>query len=150
MNSAVLAMYANRRSAIADLGLAGATFTTLYAYSALVAGVLILHLLFILWVILGALVTRHRPVLRWLHICSLIWGVFIELFPGSCPLTRLENWLEARAGVAPYQGGFLLHYLDALVYPNISELALTIAGILVCALNLAFYAVLFARSRSPH
>jgi hypothetical protein len=29
-------------------------------------------------------------------------------------LTLLENWLESRAGFEPYQGGFLLHYLDAL------------------------------------
>jgi hypothetical protein len=25
-----------------------------------------------------------------------------------CPLTLLENWLEQKAGVEPYQGGFLL------------------------------------------
>jgi hypothetical protein len=111
-------------------------------------GVLLLHLVFILWVIFGAIVARRRPLLRWLHITCLLWGILIELFPWSCPLTVLENWLEARAGVAPYQGGFLLHYLDALVYPNISPLALTIAGIVVCALNLVFYGFSFVRARS--
>jgi Protein of Unknown function (DUF2784) len=110
-------------------------------------GVLVLHLVFILWVIFGAFPAYRRPLLRWLHIASLIWGIFIELFPWSCPLTLLENWLEARAGIAPYQGGFLLHYLDALVYPNISEFTLTIAGVVVCALNLALYGFMFLRSR---
>src|SRR5437763_10210807 len=61
-------------------------------------------------------------------------------FRGSAPLTQLENWLEARAGVEPYQGGFLLHYLDRLVYPDISPTVLTAAGVFVCALNLALYA----------
>jgi hypothetical protein len=54
-------------------------------------------------------------------------------------LTLLENWLEAKAGSEPYQGGFLLHYLDRLVYPDISATILTFAGVIICALNLAFY-----------
>jgi hypothetical protein len=108
-------------------------------YSALATAVL-LHGLFILWVILGALLVRSRPILRWLHIASLIWGILTELLPWPCPLTLLENWLEARAGVGPYQGGFLLHYLDQLVYPDISPTVLTAAGVFVCALNLVLYA----------
>jgi hypothetical protein len=114
----------------------------------LAAGVLGLHLLFILWVIFGALAAFRRPLLRWIHIACLIWGILTELLPWSCPLTLLENWLEARAGVTAYQGGFLLHYLDVLVYPNISPSLLTIAGIVVCALNLGFYVFAFTRARS--
>jgi hypothetical protein len=74
-----------------------------------------------------------------LHIVSLIWGILTELMPWPCPLTLLENWLEQKAGVEPYHGGFLLHYMDKLVYPDISATALTVAGVLVCAFNLAIY-----------
>src|SRR5208282_5294158 len=108
-------------------------------YSALAILVLLLHALFILWVVLGALVTRSRPVLRWLHIASLVWGILAELLPWPCPLTLLENWFEAKAGVETYKGGFLLYNLDKLVYPDISATVLTVAGVLVCVLNLAFY-----------
>jgi hypothetical protein len=108
-------------------------------YSALAIAVLLLHALFILWVVLGALLTRSRPILRWLHISSLIWGLLTELLSWPCPLTLLENWLEAKAGVEPYQGGFLLHYLDKLVYPDISSTVLTIAAVIICVVNLAFY-----------
>jgi Protein of Unknown function (DUF2784) len=108
-------------------------------YSVLAVSVLLLHALFILWVIFGALLTRSRPILRWLHIASLVWGILTELLPWPCPLTVLENWLEAKAGVQPYQGGFLLHYLDKVVYPDISATCLTVAGVIICALNLAFY-----------
>ncbi len=107
--------------------------------SVLAVCVLFLHALFILWVVFGALLTRSRPVLRWLHIASLLWGILTELLPWPCPLTLLENWLEGKAGVEPYQGGFLLHYLDKLVYPDISATVLTVAGVLVCVLNLALY-----------
>jgi hypothetical protein len=108
-------------------------------YSAFAVCVLLLHALFIVWVVFGAFVTRSRPILRWLHIASLVWGILTELLPWPCPLTVLENWLEAKAGVQPYQGGFLLHYMDKLVYPDISATVLTVAGVLVCALNLALY-----------
>jgi len=109
-------------------------------YSGLATAVLFLHGLFILWVIFGALLVRGRPMLRWFHIVSLMWGILTELLLWPCPLTVLENYLEARAGVQPYQGGFPLHYLDRLVYPDISATVLTVAGVLVCALNLGLYA----------
>jgi len=108
-------------------------------YSALAVFGLFLHALFVLWVVFGAMLTRSRPVLRWMHIGSLILGILTELLPWPCPLTLLENWLEGKAGVEPYQGGFLLHYLDKVVYPDISAAVLTVAGVLVCVLNLALY-----------
>ena len=108
-------------------------------YSALAAFVLFLHALFIMWVVFGARLTRSRPILCYLHIASLVWGILTELFPWPCPLTVLENWLEAKAGIQPYQAGFLLHYLDKLVYPDISATVLTVAGVVVCVLNLALY-----------
>ena len=108
-------------------------------YSALAVSVLLLHALYILWVVFGALLTRSRPILRWLHVGSLVWGILTELLPWPCPLTVLENWLEGNAGVEPEKSGFLLHYLDKLVYPNISSTALTIAAVIICVLNLAFY-----------
>jgi Protein of Unknown function (DUF2784) len=114
-------------------------------YSALAAVVLAAHLLFILWIIFGAAFTRQRPLLRWLHLGSLVWGILIEILPWTCPLTWAENWLETRAGRAPYQGGFLLRYLDALVYPNISPALLTGLGVAVCVVNLSIYARRFRR-----
>jgi len=108
-------------------------------YSALAVCVLLLHALFIVWVVFGTFVTRSRPILRRLHIASLVWGVLIEFLTWPCPLTLLENWLETKAGVQPYQGGFLLYYMDKLVYPDISATVLSVAGVLVCALNLALY-----------
>ncbi len=109
------------------------------SYSALAVSVLLLHAVYILWVIFGALLTRSRPILRWLHVASLVWGILTELLPWPCPLTLLENWLERNAGVEPAQGGFLLHYLDKLVYPDISSVMLTTVAVIICALNLAYY-----------
>jgi hypothetical protein len=109
-------------------------------YSRIAIFVLLVHVLFILWVIFGAFLTRSRPVLQWLHIGSLVWGMLTGVFYYACPLTLLENWLEQRAGIEPYQGGFVLHYLDKLVYPDLPNWALTSAAMAVCVLNFAIYA----------
>jgi hypothetical protein len=108
-------------------------------YSGLASFVLVLHALFILWIVFGAFLAWSRPVLRWLHIASLVWGILTDVLYWPCPLTFAENALEQRAGIQPYQGSFLLHYLDKLIYPDISPSVLTIAALIVCALNSGFY-----------
>ena len=63
--------------------------------------------------------THRRPLLRWLHLASLVWAIAVEILPWACPLTAMENWLQVHAGGATYEGGFLFHYLDVLVYPDV-------------------------------
>jgi hypothetical protein len=109
------------------------------AYAALAAAALILHLAWILWVLLGWLVTRGRPLLTWLHIASLLWGVAVELGPWPCPFTLAEQWLEARSGATPSQQGFLVHYLDKLIYPDLPESVVAWVGAAVCVLILGVY-----------
>ncbi len=116
-------------------------------YHAAAIVVLAAHLVFILWIIFGALFTRGRTVLRWVHIGSLVWGLLIEILPWTCPLTFAENWLELRAGMPPYSGGFMLHYLDALVYPDVPPLLLTVAAVIVVAFNFVIYGRRWLRSR---
>lgn len=101
--------------------------------------VLVVHLTWIVLVIFGALWTRGRP--RWsvLHILSLLWGIVAEVGPWPCPLTLAEQYFETRVGTPSYQGSFLLHYLDVIVYPNLPGWVVTSLGVAVCALNLAIY-----------
>ncbi len=101
---------------------------------------LAVHLFWILWVIFGAFWTRGRPFLTAVHILSLVWGIIVELSPLPCPLTLAEQFFEQQAGAAPYRGAFLMHLLDRVVYPDLPESALVVAGVAVCALNLAVYA----------
>lgn len=109
-------------------------------YLAFADAVLAAHLLYIGWVIFGALFTRGRPRLAAVHLASIIWGIITETTPAPCPLTAAENWCEARAGVAPYHGPFLLRYLNATVYPNVPGPLLVGVAVAVCGLNLLIYA----------
>ncbi|MDE3150401.1 MAG: DUF2784 domain-containing protein [Acidobacteriota bacterium] len=97
------------------------------------------HLAWLALVIFGALWTRGRPVWSTVHILALLWGIAAEVGPWPCPLTLAEAYFEVRAGAAAYQGSFLLHYLDAIVYPNLPGWVVASAGVTVCAVNLGVY-----------
>lgn len=98
------------------------------------------HLLWCAWVLLGWSVTRGRRVLRTLHIASLVYAIVIELVPWPpCPLTVLEDRLEAGAGIEPAHGPFLVHVLDAIVYPNLPEWVVAGASVAVCVAILGIY-----------
>jgi hypothetical protein len=107
---------------------------------ALVAAlILTFHLAWLVLVIFGAFWTSHRLVWSAIHILALLWGIVVEVSPWPCPLTLAEQYFESRAGWSEYHGSFLLHYLDAIVYPNLPRWIVTSAGVAVCALNLVVY-----------
>jgi len=112
----------------------------------LAALVLAIHLAWILWVVFGTLWTRGRAWLTGFHLASLVWGIIAEVGPWSCPLTLLEQSLEARAGIQPYSGGFLVHYLDATVYPHLPVPVIIAFGVGVCGLNLLVYLARLVRA----
>ena len=117
-------------------------------YSLLADGVVVVHGLFVLFVVLGGLaVFRWRRLAR-LHVPAAVWGAWIELSGGVCPLTHLELWLRRLAGEGGYHGGFIEHYLVPLVYPEGLTRGGQIAlGLLVAALNLAVYGMILRYPR---
>ena len=110
--------------------------------------VLLLHLGFILFVLLGGLLAlrwRRAPLL---HLPAVAWGVYIELSGGLCPLTPLENRLRIAAGEAGYTGGFIEHYLLTLIYPAglTPQIQYVLAAVVVGVNGLA-YAWVWRRRR---
>ena len=106
-----------------------------------------LHAAWIVWVLLGWLTTRGRPVLRWLHIGSVVYAILIEVMLFPCPLTLLENWSLARAGEKPYEESFLIHYLESVIYPEVSQRLLTVVAVMVCVAILSVHGLRYARRR---
>jgi hypothetical protein len=108
------------------------------------------HLVFIAFVMRGALVVLRWRWLAWLHVPALAWAVFVEASGSVCPLTPLENLLRMRAGDAGYAGGFVEHYLLALVYPEglTRQLQWLLAAV-VLVVNALLYGWLWVRLRRP-
>lgn len=111
-------------------------------------GVVLLHAAFIAFVLLGGLLCVRWPRLVLLHLPAWVWGAYIELSGGLCPLTPLENRLRTAAGEAGYRGGFVEHHLLPLIYPAAltRDVQLLLGGAVI-ALNLAVYAWLLWRWR---
>lgn len=111
--------------------------------------VLVVHLVFVAFVVLGGLVVLRSPRLAWLHLPAAVWGILIEFAGWICPLTPLENALRARGGEAGYGGGFVEHYVLAALYPaGLTREVQFMLGFLVLAINVAIYAVVISRARS--
>jgi hypothetical protein len=112
--------------------------------------VVVLHLLFIAFALLGgALVLRWRR-LAWLHLPAAAWAAYVEFSSTICPLTPLENALRRRAGAAGYDNGFVEHYLIPIIYPGGLTPRVQLAiGVAVVAINAAFYLVAWRRRRQP-
>ena len=111
--------------------------------------VLILHLVFIIFVVLGGWLVAWRPKLIWLHLPVVAWGIWIEFSGSICPLTPLENWLRHRGGETGYSGGFIAHYLTSFIYPHGLTRGMQFElGAFVIAVNLAAYGFLWYRRRA--
>ncbi|PWG73871.1 DUF2784 domain-containing protein, partial [Enterococcus hirae] len=68
------------------------------AYSLAADLVVLLHLAFIVFVMLGGLLVWRWPWLAALHLPAVVWGALLEFCGWRCPLTPLELHLRATAG----------------------------------------------------
>jgi hypothetical protein len=111
--------------------------------------VLLLHLGFIVFVVLGAALVARWPRLVALHLPAATWGFFVELTGRGCPLTAVENFLRVKAGSSGYAGSFVEHYLLAVLYPDglTREGQFTLAAMVVI-INAALYGWLLHRRHS--
>ena len=120
------------------------------AYRTLADAVLVFHLAFVLFVVLGGVAVLRWPRLMWVHLPAAAWGVLIEFAGWICPLTPLEKTLRRLGGEAGYEGGFVEHYVLALLYPQglTREIQLGL-GLAVLVINAAVYWRLLSRRRRP-
>ena len=110
--------------------------------------ILIVHLIFILFVVFGALLFFASTKIIFIHIPAIIWGSYIELTNSICPLTYLENWLLQKANLTTYSEGFIQNYLVPIVYPaNLTKDLQIYLGISIIATNIVIYAFIFNKPK---
>ena len=108
--------------------------------------VLVIHLAFVLFVVLGGLAVLRWPRLAWVHVPVALYGATIEFLGFVCPLTPLEIWLRRRGGGAGYEGGFIEHYVTAVLYPGGLTREVQIGlGVAVLVINAVVYYVVWRR-----
>ena len=111
--------------------------------------VVVIHLGFVVFVVLGGFLLRRWPKLVWVHLPAAAWGVMIEFAGWICPLTPLENEFRERGGQAGYEGGFIDHYLLPLLYPGALTRSVQLSlGVLALGINVLAYWLFLRRRRS--
>ncbi|HEX6703510.1 MAG TPA: DUF2784 domain-containing protein [Albitalea sp.] len=114
--------------------------------------VLVVHLGFVLFALLGALAVWRWPSVAWLHLPALVWGAYVVLAGDICPLTPLEVHLRVAGGEAGYDISFIERYLLPLIYPDVVQgdagrgLQQTL-GMVLLGFNAAIYALWIRRRR---
>lgn len=103
--------------------------------------VLLVHLGFVVFGVLGAVLAIRWRWVPLLQLPAATWGFFVELTGRVCPLTILENHFRALAGQAGYEGGFIQHYLLAVLYPaGLTRGIQFVLAAIVVVTNSAIYA----------
>ncbi len=110
--------------------------------------VVVIHLAFIAFVVLGGLLAFRRRWIPWLQLPLASWGAILEFRGWICPLTPLENWLRQNAGEAGYSGGFVEHYIIPIVYPTTLTPHIQVSlAVLVCLVNVLVYTLVWFSRR---
>jgi len=119
-------------------------------YRLLADVIVVVHLGFVVFVVLGGLLVIRWRRLVWLHLPAVIWVIALELAGWICPLTPLENRLRRAAGGGGYEGGFVEHYLVPVLYPDVLTRRMQVGlAVFVLSVNVAVYLWIVLRSRPP-
>ena len=113
---------------------------------------LIIHFIFILFVIFGGLLFFIFSKIIYIHLPALFWGIYIELTNSICPLTYLENWFLYQGGLTTYSDDFINNYLIQIIYPEeLNTNTQVYLGITLIVINILIYglAARFGRFAPP-
>jgi hypothetical protein len=117
-------------------------------YQSLADVVLLAHLAFVVFVVIGGVAVLRWPRVAWIHLPAVIWAVLIEFAGWICPLTPLENAFRQAGGEAAYAGGFIDHYVAIVLYPaGLCRGFQVVLGSLLLLLNMLVYGRLVWRKR---
>lgn len=107
---------------------------------------LVIHLIFILFVVFGGLFFFIFSKIVYIHLPALIWGIYIELTGSICPLTHLENWFLNKGEFSTYSSSFIQNYLLPIIYPqNLTSKIQIYLGIGLIIINFLIYGLILIK-----
>lgn len=117
-------------------------------YRLLADAVVVFHLLFVVFAVVGGWLALRWRWMPWLHLPALAWAALVEFNGWICPLTPLENHFRSAGGAAGYHGGFIEHYLMPVLYPaGLTRDVQLWLGVGLLVINAAAYLACYARNR---
>lgn len=125
-------------------------------YKILADVIVIIHFLWILFMLLGfllilySILSRNKKLLflrlfRVVHLCGIFYVASLAILDKYCPLTLLETHLREKAGYRIYQGSFIIHYIEKLVYPEVEPQV-----IIIPTIGIAIFTIISFIIYPPH
>lgn len=112
--------------------------------------VVLIHFLWILFLIFGSLLGVRYKALKILHIAGLGFAFMIQILGWYCPLTYLEVWLRQQHGPSlSYIGSFIIHYVEKLIYIELSPTIIFVLTAMLCVFNVYVYVTRSKKNRAP-
>jgi len=109
-------------------------------YKILADSVMLIHFLWIVFLFFGAFWGIKNRVIKIFHLSGLAFAFLIQIFNWYCPLTHLEVWLRSKHDSAlSYTGSFIIHYVEKIVYIEISRYCILMFTLFLCGFNVWFY-----------
>jgi Protein of Unknown function (DUF2784) len=109
-------------------------------YHIVVALAVVMHFAFLCYLVVGGFVALRWRRTIWLHVAAVLWGIAITTAHLDCPLTWLERWSRAKAGMAPLPpDGFIAHYITGVLYPAGWADAVSVATFALVAVSWALH-----------
>ena len=116
-----------------------------WIYSFLADAILVIHFLFVVFVVLGFILILLGLLARWswihnrsfriTHLTAICFVILQAWFGRLCPLTVWENELRRRAGQSDYSESFIEHWLHEVLFyqaaPWVFTTIYTCFGVLV-------------------
>jgi hypothetical protein len=110
--------------------------------------VVLIHFLWIIFLFLGAVLGAKFKTIKIIHLSALCFAILIQVFDWYCPLTYLEFWLRSKYDPAlTYSGSFIIHYVEKVVYLEISRSFIFILTVFLCIFNGWLY---LTKIKFPH
>ena len=120
-------------------------------YRILADALVVVHLLFIVFVLLGGLFVIKWRYVSLVHIPAALWAAWVEFQVWVCPLTPLENWFRQKAGMEGYTKSFIDQYLVPVIYPAaLNREWQMILGTIVVILNVTIYSWVWHHYKRGH
>ncbi len=109
--------------------------------------VVVTHLLWIFFLIVGAYWGRKHRAVMVAHGAGLVFAVVSQIFGWYCPLTHLETRLAAKQNPAlAYPGSFLAHYAEKLVYINVAPATIFVLTLVLVGVTAWIYWMAFRKA----
>jgi hypothetical protein len=109
-------------------------------YKVLADITVLIHFLWIVFLFLGALWGRRSRIIKTFHLSGLAFAFIIQIFDWFCPLTHLEFWLRGKHNPdLTYTGSFIIHYVEKIIYIEISPTIILMVTLLLGGLNVWIY-----------